>query len=152
MTMQNLPLCHFTVGTFIELDDPMTGERFIAQVCHSGTEFIDTTGEAAPVTPLPIFAALNPVKASDFRALKHEVLENRPGEYAAFAGFITDLFDTRPPLDELTFMRAVKWAFEGGKYTGNGGTARALEAAASFERQAQDRHTAFAAHANLLAA
>lgn len=152
MSMQDLPLCRFTAGTFIELDDPMTGERFIAQVCDSGTEFIDTTGETGPRLPLPIFAALNPVEVGDFRTLKHEVLENRPEEYAAFAGFVTDLFDALPKFNDLTFMRAVKWAFDGGDYKGNGGTARALEFAAQLEEQAKVRQAAIAARADLLAA
>lgn len=151
-TQDNLSLCHFNSGTFIELDDPMTGNRFLAQVSDSGTEFIDTTGEGGPVLPLPIFAALNPVEIGDFRTLKHEVLENRPEEYAAFSGFVTDLFDAFVRFNDLAFMRAVKWAFDGGDYKGTGGMERALKVVAALEEQAAARQAAITALADLQAA
>ncbi|MDR0576128.1 MAG: hypothetical protein LBI87_00960 [Candidatus Accumulibacter sp.] len=137
MPIEDIPLHHFTAGTYIELDDPLTGKSFIARVCESGTEFIDATENM----PLPIFAALHPVEIGDFRTLKNNVMENRPEEYAIFSDFITGLFDAMPQFDDLIFMRAVKWAFDGGNYKTAGGARRALEHALVLEQQARSRHT-----------
>ncbi|MDD3465160.1 MAG: hypothetical protein PHH07_06745 [Candidatus Cloacimonetes bacterium] len=142
--------CCFTAGTFIELDDP-NGIRFIGQVSESGTEFIDIAGGGnCPV--LPIRVAQNPVEIGDFRALKHALLDARPEEFAAFAGFVSDLFDALRDYDGLTVMRAVKWAFDGGNYKGKEGVARALAAADRANQEAIERQMAITAKTDLLAA
>lgn len=117
MNNTEMTLARFDSGTFIEIDDPLSGARFVAMVTETGTEFIDFVSTENPAVPLPIFEALNPVELGDFRTLKHLVLENAPDQWEAFSAFISDLFDALPHYDDLRFMRAVKWAFDSADYS-----------------------------------
>jgi hypothetical protein len=155
MSNDNMTLVRFDVGTFIELDDPLTGNRFVAIVCDNGTEFIDYISAENPATPLPIFEAMNPVELGDFRTLKNLVFESTPEQWPAFSAFVSDLFDALPQFDDLSFMRAVKWAFDGGDYSSaeandKNGIARAVAAAAKENEEALKRHADLAARADAM--
>lgn len=137
----NMELKTFPIGSFIELDDPLTGNRFLAIVCDNGTEFLDYIDGKSPATPLPIFTAMNPIDIGDFRTLKHQILERDYELWETFSEFVSDLLFKIPNYDDLRFMRAVKFGFDTGLYD----VAMAIQAAEDKTTEARKRHEALAA-------
>lgn len=108
-----LRLITFEPGTFVELDDPMTGKRRLVLVCSSGTEFVDYIDYDAPATPFAILDVFDPVAWGDGAAIGVELLlEGKLAQHEKFSAFYLALCDTGAGGDVLTLNRAIKWAFE----------------------------------------
>jgi len=138
----------------VEVDDPVTGGRYIVEVCESGTEFFDPSGQqqAGGEPPLPLLSELNPILVGDHRKLKHDLLDTRPEEFASFSGFVSGVFAAVRTPDKLTCVRATKWAFDGGSYRGTAGVSRALDAVARVQAGAEARRLVITARARLAVA
>ncbi|HEY8096958.1 MAG TPA: hypothetical protein VIE65_12825 [Methylobacter sp.] len=130
-----LRLVEFPPGSFIELDDPLTGVRHMVLVCESGKEFLDFIDEDTPATPLPIFDALDPKQCADRHILAFNVLMNSPEKHEAYSAFLEALYATPAVDDELTHNRAAKWAYD----TGNYDAQEAARAGIELTRQARVR-------------
>lgn len=112
-----LHVVHFTPGSFVELDDPMTGERRLVLVAETGTEFVDYVDYDNPPTALAILNVLNPAEWGDYRSISTDMmLAGDLERYQAFSDFILELCKTPAAGDTLTFNRAAKWACDHGEY------------------------------------
>lgn len=136
--MQNANRNVFPAGSFIEIDNPVTGKRYVAQVTVTGNEFIDTPIDGAP--HFPIMEEMNPVAIGDFRDLKDLMMDNAPEDLRAFSDFIDRLIDQIKPFNQLVFMRAVKWAFDSRQYE----TQEAMKAARAEEEDVAALHAMMA--------
>ena len=141
--MQTANSCVFPAGSFIEIDNPVTGKRYVGQVAATGSEFFDAPMDDAP--RFPIMPEMNPVVIGDFRDLKDLMMDNAPEDLPEFSNFIDTLTEQIKPFNQLVFMRAVKWAFDSRQYD----TQAALKAA---EAEADDVATLHAMMASKVAA
>lgn len=126
-----MKLASFKPGIFIELDNPLGGNRYLVLVCGKGNEFIDYIDALTPATPLPIFAAMNPVQVGDFTSYKYQVMETRPKDRHTFSKFIDDILHQLPYFDNLNFHRAIKWGFDSRIYDAK----QAIQAALAERRE-----------------
>ncbi|MDI1299773.1 hypothetical protein [Methylotenera sp.] len=117
--MENPKVISFAPGTFIELDDPLSGKRRLVLVAESGVDFYDYLDEVNP-TPLGILDVLSPVEIGDCRSLADELMLGGNYEsYKAFSEMLLVLCDTPAANDKLTLNRAAKWAFDNKCYDTN---------------------------------
>jgi hypothetical protein len=131
-------LVSFPPGSFVEVDDPLTGKRHLALVSDSGNEFIDFVDNDKPATPFPILDALDPKPWGDYSIIAAElVIKGDFAAHTAYSELLTALCDTPAVADPLTLNRAAKWAFESGNYdaaeAAKAGVAATLEARARQE-------------------
>ncbi len=140
----------FPPGAYIELDDPMTGERRLALVGDSGTDFLDYVDFENPPTPLAILEVLSPVQWGDCRALSTDLmLKGEVERYMAFSDFLLALCETPAAEDLLTLNRAAKWAFDSEVYNAS----KAAEAGLIATAEARARQSAITRQAaDLIAA
>ena len=132
------------VGSFVELDDPLTGSRYIGLVCDSGREFIQYVDDETPPTPLPILAAFSPAPWGDYSLLAETLmLKGDVDAHSAFSDLLIALCDTPAVGDALTLNRAAKWAFESGVYDAAQASAAGIAATAN----ARERQSVIAAKA-----
>lgn len=108
---QSEALC-FEPYRFLWMDDAETGKRLLALVLEHGDECVLYLDDYDLPTPLPIFAALNPVLQDDCEILLKRIAQESETEAQAFADLIEEIASTLAPYDDLTFMRGVCWAFE----------------------------------------
>lgn len=110
--METPKIVSFAPGTFIELDDPLTGKRRLVMVADSGVEFYDYLDEVNP-TPLAILDVLSPVEWGDCRSVADEIMLGGNYEgYKAFSDMLIILCDSDAANDKLTLNRAAKWAID----------------------------------------
>lgn len=122
----------FAPGTFIELDDPLTGKRRLVMVADSGVEFYDYLDEVNP-TPLAILDVLSPVEWGDCRSVVDELmLSGNYESYKAYSDMLIVLCDTEAANDKLTLNRAAKWAIDNNSFdvinAANAGVSATVEA------------------------
>ena len=137
-------LIPFPAGTFIELDDPLTGKRRLGLVCDSGKEFIDFIDNDNPPTPFPILDALDPKQWGDYSNIATElILKGDLDAHTAYSGLLAALCDTPAVADVLTLNRAAKWAFDSGNYDAS----QAAKAGITATLEARARQEAITAKA-----
>lgn len=138
---QDLDIVKMPVGAFIEIDDPLTGQRRLGLVCGNGTEFVDYIDYEKPPTPLAILNSLSPVVWGDCNAIAAHLMETVEwSQYKEYSDLIIKLTDTPACVDPLTLNRAAKWAFD----TGNRNLDMVVKAGLIETSKARDRQRAIA--------
>jgi len=109
MTMSNdtAALRAFEPGTFIRIDDVMTGIRKLARVTGTRHAYIDLDTEDC--TPMPIYATLNPEEAGNMLSWGLYLVDHKPELHPAWKALCERLI--RSGQGVLTYNRAAYWAF-----------------------------------------
>ena len=98
----------FEPGTFIEINDTMTGTRKLALVAHGGTSYVDL--DVADATPLPIWEALDPKEAGNMLSWGLFFVDQEPSLYSQFSALCKQLMACGEGY--ITYNRAAYWAFQ----------------------------------------
>jgi hypothetical protein len=107
MTNDTAALKAFEPGTFIRIDDVMTGIRKLARVTETGTAYIDLDTEDC--TPLPIYATLEPEEVGNMLGWGLYLVDHKPELHPAWKALCERLIHSDQGV--LTYTRAAHWAF-----------------------------------------
>jgi len=129
----DLKLQQFQPGIYIEISDVMQGFRKIGLVTEGGDMYLDLANDRA--TPLPIYAAMQPIAIGNSVSWALELADQRPAEHGEFTELQTRVLSEG--LDTITANRALYWAYQNHVYDASRAIAAGRAATAQVESSRQ---------------